>query len=307
MRESLTAPLDSLLVTALRVVCQGQSRANHCSGMALMCEYDVPPVSAFCAAARARLLAKGPGLRTFLRWLLEHKFSSRKRTWISATSQWLKRYKLSMGSIDPTLSHETRVLKFRLEVRNHVWQRMGEKAERGTLSFRNYSGSKFDATSAFVRMTGRVPRLARGTSWVSRLRLGAVWTAQKAAQAKLVAPIFSKVCPCCGEAEPETISHILASCPAWEIERAELDVCLASILGSETLGLLSPSEKATFLLGGAISLDGEEVACGTYRTWPADFRADQMTWVSVAQFMETILARRTACVWASAKSPTHVV
>ena len=66
--------------------------------------------------------------------------------------------------------------------------------------------------------------LGYGITVLYRIRAGQYWTASRLAKAGMIASDFERHCPFCPvprAAPPETVTHWILSCPAWEEQRKE--------------------------------------------------------------------------------------
>ena len=61
--------------------------------------------------------------------------------------------------------------------------------------------------------------LARGFSWLARLRISNFWTGKYAAEAGMISSRYKRNCPCCERAGAENIEHFLFRCKAFKQQR----------------------------------------------------------------------------------------
>jgi hypothetical protein len=70
--------------------------------------------------------------------------------------------------------------------------------------------------------------------------------ATRLARATLIPTQFHSTCPCCRQPTPEDLAHLIATCPAWSLQRATLLNALPQPMRS-----LPAPELATLLIGGS--------------------------------------------------------
>jgi len=136
---------------------------------------------------------------------------------VKGTACWLKTYgpdevQTNSGSSVPSGFHA---------VKHVVWERK-RKADTSA-AMEAYLNNNFVATRAYLVKSGPVyPKLAKGFTLLARARIGAMMTMTRFCKFRLASGAqWSSQCPCCLAAVPETVAHILCSCPKWKKERAE--------------------------------------------------------------------------------------
>ena len=181
-------------------------------------ELNLPPVAAVTAGLRARAFKKYPSLKTWIAHLVRSSAATKGRsTWVKGTACWLKTYgpdevQTNSGSSVPSGFHA---------VKHVVWERK-RKADTSA-AMEAYLNNNLVATRAYLVKSGPVyPKLAKGFTLLARARIGAMMTMTRFCKFRLASGAqWSSQCPCCLAAVPETVAHILCSCPKWKKERAE--------------------------------------------------------------------------------------
>jgi exonuclease III len=280
----LYAPLEAVLKKGLSWVLQGGGKAAA-ARWPVMREFDIPPVVASMAGAKARAVAKYPSLGTWARRLCETKPGTRRHTWVRhGVAQVTKLLGNAYATEypDPTLRGQA--------VRDAKWA-AAENRDKSMAGW-EYAAANYLATRSYIKEALSHPELGRGFSWVARLRTSCFWTAYRAAGAKLLPERFRNCCPSCGVDVRDTKEHLLLTCPSYANQRSELVDTLEGWAGGHNLVNVTMAEKARLLLGGSIS--------GRHPTlW------DDHTHVArcVAQFLQEVMPRHASKIWDRAITP----
>jgi hypothetical protein len=122
----------------------------------------------------------------------------------------------------------------------------------GGRSLQRYRLHGFEATNGYIWQAVRYPALATGVHWLTRARVGALWVARSYARIRWLPAEFLARCPFCeGEAQGETLPHMLVECPRWDAQRAPLGPLVDE--ARDRLGAAATVENvAVYLLGGRI-------------------------------------------------------
>jgi hypothetical protein len=260
MQAQRTQRAQTWLNRVLRVVAGGKETDSTLPVSALWRELGVPPVHAQAAARRARAINKFRHLHTWIATLLEHRPRMRRRTWVTGSLQWMRRfhrgmlweaeYAVEQQAGQPVGAPGRRAHDRVLE---ETWERM-ERCKARAASWRHrrrgYAHTMWGAPGAVPAWARRAqPALGQGLRQLLRCRLGAVWTAQRLAQRGLLldGERWKGRCPCCQRGRPETVCHILLSCPRWGELRERF---LSSMLNSVSQLGLPRLARAVLLLGG---------------------------------------------------------
>jgi exonuclease III len=292
MQLQRAAPIQKVLDEALRSVLQlGKTVGNS---VAMSREFGVPSADAAMAAARTRAFHKFASLPTWIGRLIAKPLGANHETWVTGTRRWLWRHGPSDLSDWPETEDDlsakagARVVKKWCD--DNRWQRMLKRASK--LDW--YDTYRFEATNRYIRYTLAQPGLALGARNLARMRVGAYWTGEKAAGAKLIDKKYKSICISCGEGQPETVQHILFECRRWEEARK---VMIGRLPEGEEFDVWRGTDKdrVVWLLGG--EADGESMGATWARDNPIEDRNDPGFWVAVSSFLASIHKEHNASLW----------
>ena len=167
-------------------------------------------------------------------------------TWHAKSAAYMKREAMEIA--DKPEAEQVAALK------KMLWERTeARKAVTSSPSWKNYC--ELSKTSPFVKMTSYNPSVIRGTPMLAAMRTGAMWTAEKAAYAKLIDRRWKKRCPCCNKKVPETMAHMLLKCAKWRKERKKMTNKINDALKKSDTKIewlkKDLHARMTLLLGGA--------------------------------------------------------
>ena len=243
MQEERVQGPQQVLAETLRLLVRMRPRNTLISAVTLGIELGIPPIYAVVCAARARGYRKFGELRTTIAKLVQQAPVSRRKSWVTLSRQWLLRY--CPGALECSLDSCAG------QVKDLVWHRMRQKKGSGGKSLAVYESHQLLETRFYIDLGVKYPLLARGFHWLTRLRLGGVWTAKRFARIGWLADEFRTKCPFCHrECGGEDESHFLMDCASWNEYRE-------SFLSGWTFGL-----GATWfnLLGGSRESSGVSMA-----------------------------------------------
>jgi hypothetical protein len=218
---------QTLVNKAIRIMMQCKETDSGVRMAAMWRELNIPPVHAEASARRARALVKYPNLKTWIGVLAKYPYKTQQSTWYSGGITWMKRYnptvnRTAMGR--PSEDYKERAEQAYSEVLDAVWKSM-EKGPDGKASkpyfTRRYEVTSW-ATSSAIPSVAREEqvRLGRGLRLLHLCRASSWWVADKMAWQHIEGmEEYKDKCPCCGEADRETVRHILLRCPRWEEQR----------------------------------------------------------------------------------------
>lgn len=157
-----------------------------------------------------RALRKYRGLRTLISVLLNTcDRGVRRRSWLSNTWTWIKRY-----HFEEIVQEESddRIVKLR------IIHYISERDARSSVALTRYRTLHLEGARDYLKYSfGRLP--GKGSVWVARWRVGAVWTSKRAAQAGRIPGEWKYKCCACGAHIGDEFTHLLLSCPAYSLER----------------------------------------------------------------------------------------
>lgn len=212
--QASTMPVQQVLDEALRACLRLRKTSRITSAVAIGLEFGVPTIFATVAAARARVFRKFPNLRTTIAGLVRNPPICRQATWYTGLRRWLNREcrEVVVEEMSPQEAAE--------RVRNVVWLRQSTNAGRSTKFHKDHN---LALTADYLKVAIRFPSCSRGIVWVSKFRLGAIWTARRLSAIEYIEPVWRHTCPfCLEEGDGETLQHILNECPRWEAERERM-------------------------------------------------------------------------------------
>ncbi|OMJ29871.1 hypothetical protein AYI69_g600, partial [Smittium culicis] len=61
----------------------------------------------------------------------------------------------------------------------------------------------------------KYPERQKSLLHIAKIRIGAYWTAQRMANARIIDGAYKSECPFCKMKTPETVEHILLDCGRW--------------------------------------------------------------------------------------------
>lgn len=222
--ETRVKPCQDILSGAIRSLVKIRPKANVTSFATLSLEFKIPSIHAIASAARIRAFLKFPSLRTTISKLFNAPVSSRKRTWIKESSRWLKSQR-HQGLSEDT-SHQI--------IPGIIQQIIGDKEARRRIGAIRYLENKYQDSTAYIAKASNFSKYAKGIHYLTRFRVGAVWTASRLASIGWLPMEYIARCPFCNSDVPETLTHILMECEAWSSHR----VSLRDILGNGPIFLL---------------------------------------------------------------------
>jgi hypothetical protein len=134
-------------------------------------------------------------------------------------------------------------------VRETTWDRY--LATHGGVGLQHYNPYNLEETRDYLRTGLAFPQDVQGINWLLKARLGALWTASKLCRIGYMNLQWANQCPCClQQGVPETLSHLIVSCPRWNMHRERY--LRALLLG---LGINSTEEqRCKALLGGRVAV-----------------------------------------------------
>lgn len=205
---------QKVLSDALRLLLRISAKSSITSTCTLSLELGIPPIHITVTAARARAYRKYPRLRTTIASLFQNKPKGLgSQTWISGSYMWLCRFcpESLQQDLSPTDAHAL--------VKERSMSRYRATAKSKTT--KTHIESNFEKTNDYLKVAPHYPSLSRGFNWLSRLRVGAFWTARRYCKIGWLPQQYLTLCPFCNsEGSGETVEHMLLSCSRWNRERS---------------------------------------------------------------------------------------
>ena len=248
------------------------SRSNIVSRETVRRELGCDNLCGLAAGARAKAFLKFKSLRTWIQVLCESPMKSRSDTWVTGTQKWLNRYgPENWKSLTPHW-------RLRKEVIRVMAQRMWNTR-------RGKSGDQFVVNGFHnnLILDDCIPsNLAFGAKWVSRLRMGAFWSAPKLASIGYIGFGYKNMCPCCEKFQAETLQHFLLHCERWEQFRGWPPVSKRHY--EDDTGLITH-----YLLGG------ENLSGDLHGDWmkPRSWSEENRVQVHLCKFLKNVIPIRS--------------
>ncbi|KAL5520166.1 hypothetical protein ACEPAG_1826 [Sanghuangporus baumii] len=234
--------METSYSAALKCLVGSRSKNTIYAAETIRRELELPSFHQMVLRGRLRAWKKFPTLKTWVANVSELRELGRTHSWFVRTKNWLGKY----PRLDATEGDAL------IKLREYCLAKE-DRSKNITISLRGYLASSYAGTAFYLRHSGADVSLARGAVWLFRARVGAVWTAKRAAKMNLIEGEWEFKCPACsqvlGDARrtPNEISHILLDCPEYDHERGILDPLTTLFNGD-----VDPNIKSVFLLGGRL-------------------------------------------------------
>ena len=209
----------------LQLIGVGSEKAK-CATTVLWRELDVPPIYALASVARMRLYLKAPNMSTWFHHLSGDKYrnAARGQAWFAKTA-WLRSHQLKCV---PENASPSELLKRAQEILWDTYECTGRnKALVAAVAYETMRESRMYIETRVYKWEEIV-----GKAILMKMRIGAYSAAARAATFKLHSKWRTK-CPCCLDDVPETLEHLLWSCPKWQEQRVELRSAMVKALGGD--------------------------------------------------------------------------
>jgi hypothetical protein len=232
-------------------------------------ELNIPPFWVRSASSRVRLYQKAPGLKTWLRVLVEKgcKMPTRgTRPWVTLTERWI-RGRINSYEGPPQFPIHT-------WVKNKEWDRAIERSS--TLASNQYERNGFINGRQYLRYGNYNLISQSGLIHLFRMRTGSFLTTQRLAFMGFVSPDLKYSCPFCRLQEAETVAHLLVSCPRWSEQRQMFEFYLRE---------LDQASASVSLLGGEIREETDGIEDRIFTT------SEPITLITIA-YLEAIMPTR---------------
>ena len=222
MSEEKSAAPQRVLTEALKLVLRISPKSTITSPWTLCLEFGVLPIHCVVSAARARAFRKFGDLKTPIAKLLRHYPVARKKTWVTGTMIWLKRF--CRGAVEADSSVAASMVKtFLLDklVKTSKSKTAETFMEFGLIKSRGY-----------LKKAVNFPLFYKGVHALCRLRVGAFWTIRRFVHIGWLPERLLTLCPFCNtEGTGETIHHLVVECTAWKDFRPDNFIDLPNLLG----------------------------------------------------------------------------
>lgn len=232
MNEENCKAAQAVLSEALRIVVRLKPRCSITSSGTLGLEFGIDSIHAMASSARSRAYVKYPTLRTTIADLMMAPPVSRKRTWVTGSRMWLRRY-------CPLVIVEQQSSKV---VANLVRESVRNRGIKNSITAVRYCDNGFEQSKAYLKYSCRYTSLSSGVHWLCRLRVNAFWTVTALQKIGWLPDRFSSLCPFCNIVSTgETIEHLLTVCRRWRTQRNRYLGMLLRDMGWDYINLLGGS------------------------------------------------------------------
>ncbi len=215
MQQRRAGLVQRVLDQGLRTMARLRPGSAATSGVALGYDLGVPTVLAMANRSKTRALVKFPQLSTVISTLIQEVPKQRKRTWVTGGTTHLKTYFGEALVRDERTGEDSWSPQ---RVKEITWA--GQVAKGGESAKRMIEWHLIESKGYLTR-GDQYSGLARGFSWLHRVRTSSVWLAARLAKAGILSARYSDECPFCHQSggTGETMSHLIERCPAWRIQR----------------------------------------------------------------------------------------
>lgn len=213
MSEVRASYPQKVLSEAVKLVVGLRSKSCVTSPITISSELQIPSIMAVVSAARTRAFLKFPHLRTVISELMVSSPVCRKRTWVTGTQMWIRRF-CPEAELIPNPSQGA------VTVKNQLSDRL-ITSNHDCMTLVRYNAYGYYKTRHYLKHATRYPALAKGITWLCRFRIGSIWTSDRLVKIKVLPNRYVNRCPCCNAFGVETYEHILLQCIKWNAERAD--------------------------------------------------------------------------------------
>jgi len=297
---ALVNPLQKVMDEATRMLAGMACRSNACAAVVLRQELQIPSVAAVTSGLRARAWRKYLGAASWIGTLRVNPLKDQNATWVSGTARWLKRYApQALGDTENPRSVNAIVQQVVLDREVAGATRVRRNGVPARITVTRFCDAGYENSVEYLKDAAQCPELAVGVLYLLQCRTGAFWTAKRAAKSGLIDDRYRNECPCCGNAVPETLEHMMLVCPKWEYLRQRMFQAFEERLGlGDWVGLLRDENRVMrVLLGG-------EAAGSSSEAWSTSSVDDSNNHIAglyrvTAGFLMKVQKRRLRLVWAT--------
>lgn len=170
---------------------------------------------------------------------------TRRQTWITGSRAWLQR-NCPEAVLRPDLTPGA--------VSSLVRKAVQTRSERQAVA--KYKQCGYDETKEYLSEALKYPGDSVGVHWITRARLGGIWTAQQYVRIGWLDENYKTRCPFCNaEGNGETLEHLLIRCDRWNDLRQPLMPMIEEVfqLTHQRVPARDVERStATYLLGGRL-------------------------------------------------------
>ena len=235
MNGKLVGKHQSLLNASLRWVAGAQGGSACMSTTCAWMEFNIPPLQALSAAARARALKKYEHCKSAVSDLIVSAPNTRKATWVTGGLRWLNRFvtgspveNVSECMDRGPLSPKYDVTRYNVGCfGDNAWGKLAKSAVLERVLSNDVTNHTtwykkhfiFPGSSDWYWLSRCAPEWAAGFGLLTNARLGGFISAVKWANMQILSPEWKECCPHCSMKVSESIYHVLMVCDRWTVER----------------------------------------------------------------------------------------
>jgi exonuclease III len=235
MNGKLVGKHQSLLNASLRWVAGAQGGSACMSTTCAWMEFNIPPLQALSAAARARALKKYENCKSAVSDLIVSAPNTRKATWVTGGLRWLNKFVTGSPGENVSECMDRGPLSPKYDVSRHnvgcfgndAWGTLTKTSVLERVLSNDVSAQAmwykkhfiFKGSSNWYWLSRCAPEWAEGFCLLTNARLGGFISAVKWANMRLLSPKWKSCCPHCSLEVPESIYHVLMVCDRWAVER----------------------------------------------------------------------------------------
>ncbi|KNZ57924.1 hypothetical protein VP01_203g12 [Puccinia sorghi] len=240
MGQKRTCKIQAVIDLAMRVAYGHKSTSLKLNSLLLCTQFGITPYSVHSTKQRIRLWHKKPPLKTILKDLISSPANNKTgKTWVQNTKRNLDILVKGAEIIDDKWTVDENILyrvawiksmrDLKLALHPPALKPEGDK-ERVTQEQNNkvrlYDLYSFGRTANLIATSIHVPRVRRGITYLSRLRMGALPTTKERIQTMKAlqkdCDLTQYTCPFCNQFfEGEEWCHYILNCRAFEKERCK--------------------------------------------------------------------------------------
>jgi hypothetical protein len=215
MQENLARSPQKILDSAVKGLVRLNRFARHTGADVVALEFDVPSIHQIASAARTRAYFKYPQLKSVISKLMEKMPVSPngRGLWALDTAIWLKRYSPLAFQRSPVEAVDW--------VKKDILAAY-ERSKGKSAHFAKYSGYNLCKSRQYVTQAKLFVKDTYAISCLHKVRTFAVLEGIRLTPNRYL--FCNNTCPCCLQEVPETIEHMIVTCPCWRDLREECGV-----------------------------------------------------------------------------------
>lgn len=266
MQKSNTDKMQTQLNVALRWCLGVRGPSSLFPVQAMYAECQVDPICVYAAKQRARAYFKYGGAKTWIGQLVRNPLRARQRSWVTSVEFWLNKYTVIKVGASRNPNEGDAYTLMPLKEQRAAVQTVYEATqlrEHNRECAVPLNDKYFSNQYSSMLVNFWLPQCGRGIMLLSQLRADAYWVGQRLRHFKTMERRSNR-CQYCRKYAPETRTHLLLECTAWNVQR-ETFLGVAIVTATNLLtswGTFDAPTKleflSTLLLGGCVRIRGDE-------------------------------------------------